>query len=1357
MKLSEKTNRWFSHRSIRKTVKLRRSVDATFEAMEKRVLMTSLAVWNFNDSSPTTANLFAVDRTASGVTATMSSNFTAAGLSNFGGTTVNADSGDTAGNALALLPGTSNVNNGKMLTFTAGTTNYSNIVVSFATQATSTGFNSDQFQYSTDGTNFTSFGSPYAPPSAFAGTGGVQSFNLSSITGLNNDPNASFRIIFNGGTSASGNNRIDNLIIAGTTLAPIVTSVSPNSGDGTAPITITGSNFTGATQVSFGSIAVQSTGWAGNTSTSISVLPPSGLTLNTPVDVTVTGTFGTSATIGTAGQFTLTPVVSGSPTVSGLSINSGPAIGGESVTITGTNFTGATNVSFGTTAASFSVTDSSHIVATEPAGIASPTPVDVTVVTGSGTSPTNTSDQFYYNAPTGSVAVTSSDTGIATSRTVIGNFNAENGTYAISSVHFYIDSDKSGTLTAGDTDLGLGTANGSGFVVNFVPSQYNVGFGTQTLIAVATSTSTAQLTKLQTFTVASPQFQFNPTNYITNASAGTVTLTVTRTFDTTEAAQVSYNTSDGSAIAGTDYNAASGTLLFPADPGATGNTDSQTITIPIRPTANPAGSSKFTITLSNPIGSNTSQGNLQITMPASTATANVSIQQLTAKAFTPGDVVVYRVGDGSAALSSASTVVYLEEYSPTGTLVQSFPLQSTAGGASGTNQPLTAAGTAAEGFLSVTEDGHYLLVPGYDTVAGTAGVAGTSSTTVNREVGILGADGTINTTNTFANWTNSGNPRSVASVDGKTLYLGGSDSGIFYVVTNNTAGQTASSISTAAGSIRTINITNNNLYASTGSGSLRITQVGSGLATTSGQPMVNLPGISNNSSGGNTAVPSPYAFFLTSNSGSTLDTLYIADDTSSTGGIDKFSLVSGTWMLNNVITAANVRGITGIQSGGTVTLYISSGGTGSTGGGTLYSLVDSSGYDANINGSLTTLATAPTDEAYRGVAFVPIPFVTPVLTSIDTASGPDTGGTAVTITGANFSGGSVVRFGSTNASSVTYVSSTQLIAIAPPETAGQVDITVVTPGGTTATLPADQYTYISTFPTWVTTSGGATWNASSNTLTVTGAATINANPTTATAPNIVVTGGTLSINPTVTTVKEIDLGSLNISSGTVTLATHSTPMVLAIQNSNGLMIGSGTLDLANGYLDVAGGNLGTITGLINSGRSGGLWTGAGITSSTAAADAAGGNYLTGLGVMLNQNSSGGQLYATFDGATAHAADVLVRYTYIGDANLDGTVSSPDYTLIDAAWLTEQSTSSISGWHNGDFNFDRVVNGSDYTLIDNAFNTQGTPLAGATAQIAAAGAMPTAVITTATSTDGFFSDKKVKPSIISDLEDLITAG
>jgi hypothetical protein len=76
----------------------------------------------------------------------------------------------------------------------------------------------------------------------------------------------------------------------------------------------------------------------------------------------------------------------------------------------------------------------------------------------------------------------------------------------------------------------------------------------------------------------------------------------------------------------------------------------------------------------------------------------------------------------------------------------------------------------------------------------------------------------------------------------------------------------------------------------------------------------------------------------------------------------------------------------------------------------------------------------------------------------------------------------------------------------------------------------------------------------------------------------------------------------------------------------------------------------------------------------------------------------------FDGQTVDATAVLVKYTYGGDAMLDGKVDVDDYGRIDF-----NIPLGTSGWANGDFNFDGQVNVDDYGLIDFAVATQASPL------------------------------------------------
>ena len=93
-----------------------------------------------------------------------------------------------------------------------------------------------------------------------------------------------------------------------------------------------------------------------------------------------------------------------SPTVTGVSPNTGPSTGGTPVTVSGTNLTGASEVDFGGLAAStFTVNSATSITTTAPPGSGT---VDITVVAAGGTSPTNANDQFVYTGGTPTPTVT---------------------------------------------------------------------------------------------------------------------------------------------------------------------------------------------------------------------------------------------------------------------------------------------------------------------------------------------------------------------------------------------------------------------------------------------------------------------------------------------------------------------------------------------------------------------------------------------------------------------------------------------------------------------------------------------------------------------------------------------------------------------------------------------------------------------------------------------------------------------------------------------------------------------------------------------------------------------------------------
>jgi hypothetical protein len=178
--------------------------------------------------------------------------------------------------------------------------------------------------------------------------------------------------------------------------APVVQSFSPATGStaGGTMVSINGSGFSGATAVSFGSTPA----------TSFTVLEDSLIFDYAPahspgaVPITITAPGGTTTT--RLEYYYVTPLA-----VTGVSPASGPTAGGNTVTITGSGFTNAYLVNFGSVAASnFTVDSDTQITAIAPAGTAGT--VNVLVAAGADTSAASAADQYTYQAPTCATTIT---------------------------------------------------------------------------------------------------------------------------------------------------------------------------------------------------------------------------------------------------------------------------------------------------------------------------------------------------------------------------------------------------------------------------------------------------------------------------------------------------------------------------------------------------------------------------------------------------------------------------------------------------------------------------------------------------------------------------------------------------------------------------------------------------------------------------------------------------------------------------------------------------------------------------------------------------------------------------------------
>ncbi|MGD0770351.1 MAG: PEP-CTERM sorting domain-containing protein [Tepidisphaeraceae bacterium] len=259
-------------------------------------------------------------------------------------------------------------------------------------------------------------------------------------------------------------------------------------------------------------------------------------------------------------------------------------------------------------------------------------------------------------------------------------------------------------------------------------------------------------------------------------------------------------------------------------------------------------------------------------------------------------------------------------------------------------------------------------------------------------------------------------------------------------------------------------------------------------------------------------------------------------------------------------------------------------------------------------------------------------------------------------------------------------------------------------------------------------------SAAGGTVTLTGGATITGGKLLSSSGGIIQTAsGTTNTIGGLTTSATLNVGGnsdLNVSSnivnnGTITLNNNqyysstlsasgaitgtgslvvmpSSALVFAANvggnSQNSLSItGSGQLDLNNNhfYINYGSGSdpISAIAGYVKSGYNGGNWNGPGIMSTAAQTLTNGLKY--GLGYADGKDGK-------VSGLTS--GQIEVKYTLLGDANLDGIVNAADFTILAANF-----NQPVTSWDQGDFNYDGIVNAADFTDLAANFNQ---PVSGA---------------------------------------------
>jgi autotransporter-associated beta strand protein len=231
--------------------------------------------------------------------------------------------------------------------------------------------------------------------------------------------------------------------------------------------------------------------------------------------------------------------------------------------------------------------------------------------------------------------------------------------------------------------------------------------------------------------------------------------------------------------------------------------------------------------------------------------------------------------------------------------------------------------------------------------------------------------------------------------------------------------------------------------------------------------------------------------------------------------------------------------------------------------------------------------------------------------------------------------------------------------------------------------------------------GGGTHNLTSS-GTISGGGALSVTGGTVTMNGVSTHTGTTSVTGGILVVANADaLGTAPVTIADTATIQAQAGLSKAVSVASITTTGSGKFDITNNAMVVKNSDLATVTGQIVAGYNNGDFLGGGITSSTAANDP---NFLTAIGYASNLDAA----YVTFEGVTGlDDGDVLVKYTYYGDADLTGSVDLDDFNLFLAGYQDPANVPQT--WIYGDFDYSGSVDLDDFNLFLAAYQANGAPL------------------------------------------------